>query len=394
MTAGASLEQGRRGLALVAGLAITETVSWGILYYTFAIFLTPIKEARGWSTLELTGAFSLALAVSALAAPAVGRWLDTHSPRALMTGGAALGAALVFAWSRVETLVELYLVFAGIGLAMATVLYEPAFVVLTKWFRARRAQAITAVTLVAGAASFIFSPLSERLIAAYNWREALVILALILAVATVPVHALVLPPARPTLEEPVDERESGRGHEFWLLASTFVVGGFLVAAISVHLVPLLLAAGHGSAFAAGIAGLVGLAQIPGRLVFLALRPRLDGPRLPATVFCLAAVALALLAVDRSTAAAVAFAMLFGAGAGMTTLLRPALVAELYGRARFGANLGATAILALSARAVAPFTAAALSLAPGGYSTMLWLFVAAAVLAAIAGARAVVAKPSG
>ena len=40
-----------RGLSIVAGLAITETVSWGVLYYAFAIFLTPIKEARGWSTL-------------------------------------------------------------------------------------------------------------------------------------------------------------------------------------------------------------------------------------------------------------------------------------------------------------------------------------------------------
>jgi hypothetical protein len=84
---------------------------------------------------------------------------------------------------------------------------------------------------------------------------------------------------------------------------------------------------------------------------------------------------------------VAFALLFGAGVGMTTLLRPALVVALYGEASFGANLGATAFLALGARAVAPFTAAALSLAPGGYSTMLWLFAAVALLAAAAGARA-------
>src|SRR5437763_11267449 len=132
---------------LIAGLAVTETVSWGVLYYAFAIFLTPIREARGWSTLELTGAFSLALAVSALAAPAVGRWLDTHSPRALMTAGSALGALLVYAWSRVESLAELYLVFAGIGLAMSAVLYETAFIVLSKWFRERRRQAIGAVSL-------------------------------------------------------------------------------------------------------------------------------------------------------------------------------------------------------------------------------------------------------
>src|SRR5439155_21682057 len=118
------LDAVRRSSAIVAGLAITAAVSWGVLYYAFAIFLTPIKEARGWTTIELTGAFSLALAVSALAAPAVGSWLDSHSPRALMTGGSVLGALLVFAWSRLDSLLELYLVFAGVGLALAGVLYE------------------------------------------------------------------------------------------------------------------------------------------------------------------------------------------------------------------------------------------------------------------------------
>jgi hypothetical protein len=66
---------GRYGWAIVGTLAITETVSWGVLYYAFAIFLTPMRLDRGWSTLQLTGAFSLALAVSALAAPAVELYL-------------------------------------------------------------------------------------------------------------------------------------------------------------------------------------------------------------------------------------------------------------------------------------------------------------------------------
>jgi hypothetical protein len=55
-----------------------------------------------------------------------------------MTGGAAGAALLVAAWSRVHTVAELYLVFAGLGLTMATLLYEPVLTVVTKWFSARR----------------------------------------------------------------------------------------------------------------------------------------------------------------------------------------------------------------------------------------------------------------
>ncbi len=80
---------------------------------------------------------------------------------------------------------------------MAAVLYEPAFTVVAKHFTAaaERRRAMTAMTLVAALASFIFLPLSQALIDAYGWRDALLILAAVLAVVTVPLHALVLRPA-------------------------------------------------------------------------------------------------------------------------------------------------------------------------------------------------------
>ena len=174
----------RYGWAIVAVLSVTETVSWGVLYYAFAVFLPSMQRSLGWSKTELTGAFSIALATSALAAFPVGRWLDRHSPRPLMTIGSAGAALLVVAWSQVHDLLVFYLVWIGLGMAMACVLYEAAFIVVTKWFHERRRQALTAVTLVGGFASFVFSPLSSWLIDEQGWRSALVTLAAILAAAT------------------------------------------------------------------------------------------------------------------------------------------------------------------------------------------------------------------
>ncbi len=141
--------------SLVAALSATETVSWGILYYAFAVLLVPMQRELELSAAQLSGAFSLGLLVSGLAAVGVGRYLDAHGPRALMASGSAAAAALVATWSQVDSLAAFYLIWVGIGLAMATVLYEPAFAVLAKSCRdpASRRRALTTLTLVGALAS-------------------------------------------------------------------------------------------------------------------------------------------------------------------------------------------------------------------------------------------------
>src|SRR5579885_2582407 len=126
------------GWPLVVALAVAETTSWGILYYSFTVFLKPMQTEFGWSKTAITGAFSLSLAVAGLAGVPAGRWLDRHGPRLLMTAGSIGAVALTLAWAGVHSLVALYLVWAGIGVVTAAVLYEPAFWVVAVWFRRRR----------------------------------------------------------------------------------------------------------------------------------------------------------------------------------------------------------------------------------------------------------------
>ncbi|HET6667682.1 MAG TPA: hypothetical protein VFG98_10420 [Intrasporangium sp.] len=47
------------GWRIVAALAVTETLSWGVLYYAFAVFQVPMGAELGLSS-ALKGAFSLA----------------------------------------------------------------------------------------------------------------------------------------------------------------------------------------------------------------------------------------------------------------------------------------------------------------------------------------------
>ena len=65
-------------MAIVIALAVTETTSFGVLYYGFGTFLPSMERSLGWSKLALTGAFSVALLVAGVAGVAVGHHLDHH----------------------------------------------------------------------------------------------------------------------------------------------------------------------------------------------------------------------------------------------------------------------------------------------------------------------------
>ena len=185
---------------------------------------------------------------------------------------------LVVAWSQVDGLAAFYLLWAAIGVVMAAVLYEPAFTVVAKHFpeAGERRRAMTAMTLVAALASFIFLPLSQALIDAHGWRDALLVLAAVLAAITIPLHAAVLRPAPDRRAHAARRASTAAGDAlrslaFWLLSAAFVLASLSTIAMTVFAIPFLLERGHSPAFAAFAVGLIGVSQIPGRLLFAPLR---------------------------------------------------------------------------------------------------------------------------
>src|SRR6185369_2667930 len=96
------------------------------------VFLASMEADLGGSRVAITGAFTVGLAVAALAALPVGRWLDRRGPWGLMTAGSCLGAALTVAWSQVHGVTGLYVIWSLMGLALVATLYEPAFVLVIR----------------------------------------------------------------------------------------------------------------------------------------------------------------------------------------------------------------------------------------------------------------------
>ncbi|GAA4102139.1 MFS transporter [Nonomuraea soli] len=375
----------RRGWAMVTVLAITQTAGYGVLAYAFSVYLTPMARDLRTGTPQLTAGMAVAVLVSALAAPYVGRHLDARGGRALMTAGAALGTLAILALSQAGNLPWFYATCVLLGLAMATSLYEPAFAVIVAWFdTAQRAKAILALTVVAGFASSIFMPLTGLLIEAYGWRTALVVLAIGYGALAVPLHALVLrnrTHARPA--RAAERTAAVRGRPFRLLAASFLIHSGAVAVVSVLLITYLIGLGHPPVFAATVAGLLGVLSVTGRVVTTGLQRRWPVALVTAAVFALQAVAALLLPlIGRSPVGAIAATVLFGLGFGVATIARPALVVERYGTSAYAGISGAMALPITVAKAFAP-SLAALAATTAGYPVVMVAVAVACTLSAFA-----------
>ncbi|AXQ53221.1 MFS transporter [Streptomyces koyangensis] len=267
-----------RPRAALPALCATQIVSWGIVYYAFPVLNPQITAATGWPVGATTAAFSLALVVSALAGIRVGRILDRRGPRAVMTIGSVLGTVSLLIVAAAPNLLTFFAGWALAGLAMASTFYQPAFAALTRWWAPNHVRALTIVTLAGGLASTVFAPLTAALADHLSWRHTYLVLAGILAVATIPTHAVALRAPRPDAPtSPAHKAEGaegvGRSRPFVLLAAAFTLSAFAMYAVVVALVPLLLERGYTTSQAAWALGIGGAGQTLGRTLYAALARR-------------------------------------------------------------------------------------------------------------------------
>ncbi|MFZ4815802.1 MAG: MFS transporter [Phototrophicaceae bacterium] len=383
------------GWYLSVTLAVTETISWGIIYYAFSVFLTPMEQDLGWSRSTLTAGFSLMWLVAGIMAFPVGAWIDRHGPRALMTAGSIGASLLVVAWSQVTTQSAFYAIWMGLGVCAAAVLYEPAFAVIAQWFQQHRSRALALVTFAAGLASTIFLPLSDALLQRVGWRTAVLLLGIFLGVMTIPLHALMLR-RRPADLGLAPDGASNTGSAtplpamafrvamssrlFWLLTLSFSLLALASAAIRVHFIAFLIGSGSDASTAAFATGAIGIMQVVGRVIFAPLDQRFSSRTIMIAVFGLHIIALSCLLLGHSALWIGAFIVLFGAAQGAVTLTRPLILAEVYGMLDYGRIASVMTVFVTLTSTAAPLLASLIYDRVGNYQPVLWWIT---LLAAVA-----------
>ena len=349
-----------------------QLVNWGVLYYAFGVLLVPVEEALQAPRWIVAGAFSLALLVSAIAAPAVGRIADRGQGPAAMQAGGLVAAGLLIAWALVPTIWMTYLAWIGLGGCMAAILYEPVFAIVGRAFddADARLRAIATVTIMGGLASTAFLPGTTWLVARGGWQAAVVALAIVLAVTTVVVTRTAF---RDAAFSPSDLRRAvfagdaaAPAHPASLprFVIVFALSSIVNSALASNIVAALIERRLTPARAAMIGGLFGVMQLPGRVLMTNRTFTPEAITLLLVSFGLQIAGLAALMVEGAQAAMWAGVVVFAGGAGLTTLARPYLVLQIYGAERAGAINGRIARGQQLARAAGPVSAAALASVAG------------------------------
>jgi MFS family permease len=384
-----TLPRGRVDQVLVA-LCVTEIVSWGVLYYSLPAASGLISRITGWSPIAVTGAFSAGLLLSAVLGIFVGRALDRFGPRVVMTLGSIIGVIGVLTVSVSTSISWFVAAWLVIGVAQSAVLYQPAFTVIARHYGDARNRPLLIVTLVAGLASTVFVPLTTALDQAWGWRISFAALAGILALVTIPLHAVCLPKGRPTIPRRTanaDRERIVRTRRFILLQLGITLIAFGLYAVTINLIPLLASRGASVTLAAIGLGSVGVGQLLGRLVLTFLMTRISTRTRPFVVGLGGAIVLVLLGeVPGPLSLLLLIGLLAGSVRGALTLVQATAVVDRWGQERLGVLNGAFAAPVTIATALAPVAGVLLAEHAGGYAPAAAIFGGVVLVGAILAAR--------
>jgi MFS family permease len=352
--------------AAVVALGITQITAWGTSYYCLGILAGPITRDTGWSRGFVFLGFTVALLVMGVVSSTVGRLIDRHGGRAVMTLGTVFVSAGLFALSRVGSEPAYLAVWAFLGLGMRLCLYDAAFAALVQVVPSRGRAAISYLTLFGAFASSVFWVVGHALEEQVGWRHTLALFAAINLVVCLPLHwfglarrestAHAATSSGPNATTPDGPPLEGRVRSIAiaLFAVIMSLNGFVFGVVSVQLVPLLEAAGLATAAAVWVASLKGVAQFGGRVVEIVFGRTLRAITVGRIAVGVLPPSLVLLLVGTgSLPLVVAFTLLMGASQGVITIVRGAVPLALFGTRGYGAVLGLIATPVLVVNAASP-----------------------------------------
>jgi MFS family permease len=371
---------------------MTQIIGYGTLYYSFSILAPAMAREFAVPLDRLFGLLSLSLLVGGLVAPKAGNWADRFGAgRIMVPGSLAAGFALVAAASSPNvTVFGLSLV--AMEVASAFVLYGTAFAAIVQVGGRSAQRSITHLTLIAGFASTMFWPLTGVLSSHLDWRAIYLAFAALNIFVCLPVHYWVarLPrhqEQRPPADHAKSDWQTGHSSQpglLFLMLAAFAVEGLVLASILTHMVPMVTALGLGTAGLA-ISTLFGPSQVASRLLNMLFGARLSQAMLAVISAGLLTAGLIVLFVTSPWVPGVMlFAILFGLGSGLASIVGGTLPLELFGQAGYGSRLGWIGAARQFSAAIAPFAFALMMSAWGTGAAVAAGILAGAVALALFG----------
>ncbi|WP_028219688.1 MFS transporter [Paraburkholderia oxyphila] len=293
---------------VLIGSAIALMVSYSpAIQQPWGIYMKPIAASFGWDRTMVTLGYSIVPLVAAPLAFVVGLIIDRVGNRGVILVQAMAIPTLLMAFSTLQPVMWQFLLVTCFG-GVVNSLSTPASLtsILLQWFDKRLGMALGLSMAALGIGTALLPPLISHWIALWGWREAFRVEALILGTIGI-LNALLLVWDNKAV---VAAKKRHKNHVavlagfslrdavahpvFWRVVVCFFLMGMIFAGVSVHFVPIMIDQGMSPQRAAMFFGLMGIAQISGRLLCAAVLDRVKIIRFSTSIYMFTTAALALL----------------------------------------------------------------------------------------------------
>ena len=276
------------GWVIVAAGALITCVAMGSMF-ALPVYLQPMADETGWSRAGISGAMTVGFIVMGVGGFIWGMLTDRIGARpVVMIAAVTLGLGLFIA-SRADNLLVFQIAYGGLVGASGGAFFAPLMATTVAWFEKNRSLAVSLVSLGAGVAPMVMTPLATVLIGMQGWRDAMMLTAIVATLIILPAGLLIrrapeLAAAVPTgsSEAALPARSSlgsvmGRP-QFIVLAAVFFLCCAAHSGPIFHTVSYAMLCGASALAAASIYSVEGLAGLFGRLFFGVLADRIGVKR--------------------------------------------------------------------------------------------------------------------
>lgn len=331
-----------------------------LIVFSFSVFFKSLVVDFHASRAAVSFAFSLQNTIGAVWIICIGSLIDRFgAKRILLMSTILYGLVLCSALWVGASLWQLYLLFAVVGVALASgPAPVPYAVIISHWFNRRRGLALALTMMGIGLGSIVVPILAQRLIAAYGWRITLAIFGGATLLLPLPILAVFLQndPAQRGLQPDGDEEgpvspspqqnkqgltwyEIWHNPTFWTMICIFSLTGACVHGAVLHLSAIFTDRGVTPERAAVATSIVGAAVLVGRLGSGFLLDHFFAPRVAILLYGATTLGTAILCAGYSENIALVASFLVGLGMGAEVETMGFMTSRYFGLRAFGTAYG-------------------------------------------------------
>jgi sugar phosphate permease len=375
---------------MVGAGSLMQFVQSTLLLQSFGAYFAVLRDDRGWSKTELSGAAALHQVEAAILGPLLGWFLDRFGPQWLIRCGVLIFGTGFILLSQIQTLLAFYGAFIVTALGAGLCGFFPLNVSLIHWFEKQRARALSSMQ-IGMAAGGLCVPLVALALATWGWRatafaSGIIIIAVCLPLSFVfrhrpedmglkmdglDVDTQGLPLGLKSESNPVTRdftaREALRTPAFWLISLGHGFALFVVTGINTHAITHMKEGlGYTIEAASLVITLQTVAQLCGVGVGAWIGDRLNKRLVSAACMLGHMSGLLFLTYASNAAMIAAYALLHGAAWGLRGPMMQAIRADYFGRSAIGMILGLSFMIMLIGQVGGPMIAGIMADLTGNY----------------------------